>query len=93
MATSGDLMGQRHARREDQAIDARHIGGYEIFEFETSGRGLFAAGAMIVPKDDIRAAGDERLSAYKTGGTEAEDGDALAGERRDGRHQSGRCTN
>ena len=77
-------MGQRHAGREHEGFDARHIGRDEVFELETGGSGPFATGAMIVPHDNIRTAGNERLSADKAGGTEAEDGDALSGEGRDG---------
>src|ERR1700761_8925331 len=73
-------MCQRHAGREHKRIEAGHIGRHKVFELETGGARLFAAGAMIVPYADIRSASDKRLRADKAGSTETEDSDAFAGK-------------
>src|SRR5579871_5737039 len=73
-------MCQRHARREHKGIEAGHIGRYKVFKLETGSGRLFAAGAMIVPHDDIRTASDKRLRTDEAGSTETEDSNALAGK-------------
>ena len=77
-------VGQRHAGRQQQGVEARPIGLAQIDQGKL-GR-LGARGLAVVPRSDLRAAGDQRARGREPGAAEAEQRDAAPGEGRDRRH-------
>ena len=80
-------MGQGHAGREHEQLEAAPVGLSEIDERNACGRRAFASGGAVVPGGDFGAAGDERLRSRQSRAAEAEEGDALAAHGLDRRHR------
>ena len=81
-------MGQRHARRQDQAVEARPIGRCEVDDRDAPARRLLAARGIVVEGLDLRPAGDQRQRGGEARAAEPEQRNALAGKTGDGRHLS-----
>eukprot|EP01037_Dinobryon_pediforme_P019780 gene19779-20255_t len=54
-------MGERHAGRQHEGGEARPVGRAQVLDIDAGGAGGIAPGLAVVPGDDIRATGDERL--------------------------------
>ena len=80
-------MGERHARREHQRGDFRPVDMAKV------GRGNAGAGRLrdririVVPADDVGAAGEQRTGADQSRAAEPKHGDLSAGEAGDRNHQ------
>ena len=80
-------MGQRHAGREHEQLEAAPVGLREIDERKACGGRAFASGGAVVPGGDLGAAGDERPRGRQSRAAEAEEGDALSAHGLDRRHR------
>ena len=79
---------QRHARREEERVEAGKVRRREIARREARRRGRRDPLGLVVGAQHMRAAGDERLRGGKARPAEAEHGDTLAAEGLGGDHLS-----
>ena len=80
-------MGQRHAGREHEQLEASPVGAGEIDERNPRSGSAFAGVGAIVPGGDIGAAGNQRPRGRQSRAAEAEEGDARAAHGLDRRHR------
>jgi hypothetical protein len=80
-------VGQRHAGREHEELEAAPVGVSEIDQRNSGSGSAFASGGTVVPGRDFGAAVDQRARGRQSRAAEAEEGDALSAHGFDRRHR------
>ena len=79
-------VGQRHARREHEQLEAAPIGPREIDQRKACGGSAFSGGGAVVPSRHLGAARNQRPRGRQSRAAETEEGDALTAHGLDRRH-------